>query len=133
MDYEGSEDGLRASSSSIWEYPKLTTTSRATGAGSLDGHVDELPLYRRSRSCRAAPSQAHSFVKPRQRKRVINAGAMLEQGARRRDHALAREQRGQRIVYRRDRADPGTLFEVSGGCPLLTPLVLCAVLAYGYV
>ena len=37
MDYEGSEDGPRASSSSIWEYPKLTTTSRATGAGSLDG------------------------------------------------------------------------------------------------
>eukprot|EP00964_Phaeocystis_antarctica_P021638 scaffold12028_cov53-Phaeocystis_antarctica.AAC.4 len=92
MDDEGSEEGPRASSNSIWEYPKLTTTSRPLeldrlmveepayrrGPSAQGNHVNELPLCRRSRSCRAAPSQALSLVKPRQRKHVINAGAMLE-------------------------------------------------------
>eukprot|EP00964_Phaeocystis_antarctica_P129450 scaffold93312_cov105-Phaeocystis_antarctica.AAC.1 len=45
---------------------------------SAQAYVDELPLCRRSRSCRAAPSRAHTLVKPRQRKHVINAGATLE-------------------------------------------------------
>ena len=47
MDYEGSEDGPRASSSSIWEYPKLTTTSRPL---ELDRLMVEEPAHRRGPS-----------------------------------------------------------------------------------
>eukprot|EP00964_Phaeocystis_antarctica_P004256 scaffold2310_cov53-Phaeocystis_antarctica.AAC.2 len=87
--------GQRGRSESIVEFDlgvsKVDDDEQATGAGPLDGrgartpagaigagHVNELPLCRRSRSCRAAPSRALSLVKPRQRKHVTNAGAMLE-------------------------------------------------------